>query len=50
MKPFFYFCSCQVMESLGVLQELREEGAADGDVVLVGEQEIALAEPPANLS
>ncbi|CAN0283300.1 unnamed protein product [Ectocarpus sp. 4 AP-2014] len=40
----------KVMESLGVLQELRKEGAADGDVILVGEKEIALAEPPANLS
>lgn len=37
------------MESLGVLQELREEGAVDGDLVLVGEKEIALAEPPENL-
>jgi len=38
-----------VMESLGVLQELRAEGAVDGDTVLVGEQEITLAEPPENL-
>lgn len=37
------------MESLGVLQELRDEGAADGDVLLVGEKELALAEPPENL-
>lgn len=37
------------MESLGVLQELRDEGAVDGDMVLVGEKEIALAEPPMNL-
>lgn len=39
----------KVMESLGVLQELREEGAANGDLVLVGEKQIALAEPPENL-
>lgn len=31
------------------MQELREEGAADGDLVLVGEKEIALADPPENL-
>eukprot|EP00752_Nemacystus_decipiens_P008108 g7248.t1 len=39
----------KVMESLGVLRELREEGAADGDLVLVGEKDIVLAEPPENL-
>lgn len=39
----------QVMESLGVLQELRDEGAVDGDRVLVGDREIVVAEPPENL-
>lgn len=37
------------MESLGVLEELREAGAQDGDMVLVGEMEIALEEPPESL-
>lgn len=37
------------MESLGVLDELREAGAVDGDAILVGDMEIALAEPPENL-
>ena len=37
------------MELLGVLQELRDEGALNGDVVLVGDREITLAEPPENL-
>lgn len=40
----------QVMESLGVLQELREAGAVDGDRVLVGEREIVVSEPPEYLS
>lgn len=39
----------QVMESLGVLQELREAGAVYGDIVLVADREIKLAEPPANV-
>ncbi|CAM9518893.1 unnamed protein product [Laminaria digitata] len=39
----------KVMESLGVLQELRDEGALIGDTILVGDREIALAEPPENL-
>lgn len=39
----------QVMESLGVLDELREAGAKEGDIVLVGDMEIALTEPPENL-
>lgn len=47
-SPRVLFVS-QVMESLGVLRELRDEGAANGDIVLVGEKEIALAEPPENL-
>lgn len=37
------------MESLGVVLELREAGAVDGDIVVVGDMEIALAEPPDNL-
>lgn len=37
------------MESLGVLQELQEAGALYGDIVLVADREIKLAEPPANV-
>lgn len=44
-----YLVMIQIMESLGVLHELREAGAVDGDRVLVGEHEIVLAEPPDNL-
>lgn len=39
----------QVMESLGVLQELQEAGAVYGDIALVGDREIKLVEPPANV-
>lgn len=46
LVSYFLF---QVMESLGILEELREAGATDGDMILVGETEIALAEPPENL-
>ena len=37
------------MESLGVLHELREAGAVNGDVIVVADKEITLAEPPANV-
>lgn len=48
--PFVVLVSTkQVMESLGVLRELREAGALDGDRVMVGESEIVIAEPPENL-
>ncbi|CAM9920455.1 unnamed protein product [Ascophyllum nodosum] len=39
----------KVMESLGVLHELREAGAVNGDVIVVADKEITLAEPPANV-